>query len=69
MGSIPLIMGVRDTRNILTVFTISAIIGLVYKIYNDLEVSTGLPKSSPHHIATHAHENLSTRSEIICENY
>lgn len=54
MGSISLIMGVRDTRNILTVFTISAIIGLVYKIYNDLEVSAGLPKSSPH-ISLHMH--------------
>lgn len=40
MGSIPLILSFRDTRNILTIFTISAIICLVYKIYNDLEVSS-----------------------------
>lgn len=39
MGSIPLILSIQDTRNILTFFTISAIICLVYKIYNDLEVS------------------------------
>lgn len=39
MGSIPLVLNFRDARNILTVFTISAIICLVYKIYNDLEVS------------------------------
>ena len=39
MGSIPLVLNVRDARNILTVFTISAIICLVYKIYHDLEVS------------------------------
>jgi Domain of unknown function (DUF1736) len=41
MGSIPLVLSVRDSRNLLTVFTISAIICLVYKIYNDLEVSLG----------------------------
>lgn len=39
MGSIPLILSIRDTRNILTILTLSAIICLVYKIYNDLEVS------------------------------
>lgn len=39
MGSIPLVLGLRDSRNILTFITISAIICLVYKIYNDLEVS------------------------------
>lgn len=40
MGSIPLILSLKDVRNILTFFTISAIICLVYKIYNDLEVSS-----------------------------
>lgn len=39
MGSIPLVLSLRDTRNIVTVFTIIAILCLVYKIYNDLEVS------------------------------
>lgn len=39
MGSIPIILSIRDARNILTFLTISAIICLVYKIYNDLEVS------------------------------
>lgn len=38
MGSIPLVLSLRDARNILTLFTFSAIICLVYKIYNDLEV-------------------------------
>lgn len=42
MGSIPLILSLKDARNILTFFTISAIICLVYKIYNDLEVSLTL---------------------------
>jgi hypothetical protein len=38
MGSIPLILNINDVRNLLTVFTISAIICLIYKIYKDLEV-------------------------------
>lgn len=38
MGSIPLVLSIKDSRNILTVLTISGIIALVYKIYNDLEV-------------------------------
>lgn len=38
MGSIPLILSFKDARNILTFFTISAMIFLIYKIYNDLEV-------------------------------
>jgi Domain of unknown function (DUF1736) len=38
MGSIPIILNIRDTRNILTFLTISAIICIVKKIYNDLEV-------------------------------
>lgn len=39
MGSIPLIMSFRDTRNILTLFTFCVILLIIYKIYNDLEVS------------------------------
>jgi hypothetical protein len=38
MGSIPLIHNVKDTRNLLTLLTISAIICLAHKIYHDLEV-------------------------------
>lgn len=38
MGSIPLIMSFRDTRNILTLITFCVILLIIYKIYNDLEV-------------------------------
>lgn len=38
MGSIPLIMSLRDTRNILTLVTFCVILLIIYKIYNDLEV-------------------------------
>lgn len=38
MNSIPLILSFRDSRNCLTIFTVCAIICLVYKIYNDLGV-------------------------------
>lgn len=39
MGSIPLIMSFRDTRNILTLITFGVILLIIYKIYNDLEVN------------------------------
>lgn len=42
MGSIPLIMSFRDTRNILTLFTFCVILLIIYKIYNDLEVSAAV---------------------------
>ncbi|KAL7019450.1 hypothetical protein ACKWTF_011123 [Chironomus riparius] len=38
MGSIPLIMSFRDTRNILTLITFGVILLIIYKIYNDLEL-------------------------------
>lgn len=39
MGSIPLIMSFRDTRNLVTLITFCVILIIIYKIYNDLEVS------------------------------
>lgn len=47
MGSIPLILSLKDARNILSFITISAIICIVYKIYNDLEVSITLIRLFP----------------------
>ncbi|CRL08148.1 CLUMA_CG020877, isoform A, partial [Clunio marinus] len=38
MGSIPLILSFRDSRNLLTIVTISAIFGLIYKILCELEL-------------------------------
>ncbi|KAG5672760.1 hypothetical protein PVAND_002857 [Polypedilum vanderplanki] len=38
MGSVPLIMSFRDTRNILTLITFCVIVLIIYKIYNDLEL-------------------------------
>lgn len=40
MGSIPLIMSFKDTRNVLTLITFCVILLIIYKIYNDLEVSS-----------------------------
>jgi hypothetical protein len=42
MGSVPLIMSFRDTRNILTLITFCVIVLIIYKIYNDLEVSLNI---------------------------
>ena len=38
MNSIPLIMSVKDTRNLLTIITFCVIILVIYKIFIDLEV-------------------------------
>jgi hypothetical protein len=46
MGSIPLIMSFRDTRNILTLVTFCLILLIIYKIYNDLEVNDAFIASS-----------------------
>lgn len=60
MGSIPLVLSLKDTRNILTIFTISAILCLIYKIYNDLEVNRTFK------FITYLFDTLQMSSDINC---
>lgn len=43
LGSIPLVLSLRDSRNLLTIFTLCTIISLFYKMFMDLEIRKHVP--------------------------